>query len=51
MIPSIEALFALFQKPVEIVRFDAVIFRHVPLGLVPEVLDPGDVILPVGKEL
>ena len=51
MLSSIEAPFALFQKPVETVRLDAVVFAHVTLGLVPEVLDPGDMILPFGKEL
>jgi len=31
--------------------WDTVEFAHVTLGLVPEVLDPIDVILTVGKEL
>ena len=51
MFSSIEAPFALLQEPVEIVRFDAVVFAHVPLGLVPEILDPVDVVSLVGKEL
>lgn len=45
MSASIEAPLTLLQKPVEILRFDTVVLAHVPLGLVPEVLDPVDVIL------
>ena len=51
MAASVEAPFTFLQEPVEIVRFDAVVPAHVPLRLVPEVLDPVDVVSIVGEEL
>ena len=44
---SIEAPRALFQEPAEIVWLNAVEALQVALGLVPEVLDPVDVVLVV----
>ena len=49
MVASIEAPLTLLQKPVEVLLFDAVEFTHLPLGLVPEILDAVDVILAPGK--
>ena len=43
MIAAIEAPFALLQKPVQVVRRDAIVPTQMPLRLVPEVLDPIDV--------
>ena len=51
MITSIESPFTLLQKPVTISTFYPVKPAHVTLGLVPEVLDPIDVILLIGKQL
>ena len=51
MIASIEAPFTLLQKPVKISTCYPVKPAHVTLGLVPEVLDPIDVILLIGKQL
>ena len=51
MVASIEAPFALLEKPMEIVRFDAIESSQMSLGLVPKVFDPVDVISPVGEEL
>ena len=50
MIASVEAPLTLLLEPVKIVRFDAVVYTNVALGLVPEVLDPVDVVLLVGEE-
>ena len=50
MVSSVEAPFTLLQEPVEIVRFDAVVLARVALGLVPEVLDPVDVIALIGEQ-
>ena len=51
MAASVEAPFTFLQEPVEIVGFDAFVLAHVPLRLVPEVLDPADVVSIVGEEL
>jgi len=51
MIASVEAPFTLLQKPVEIIGFDAVVLAHVTLCLVPEILDPIDMVLLIGEEL
>ena len=51
MAASVEAPFTFLQEPVEIVGFDAVVLAHVPLRLVPEGLDPVDVVSIVGEEL
>jgi len=51
MAASVEAPFTFLQAQVEIVGFNAVVLAHVPLRLVPEVLDPVDVVLIVGEEL
>ena len=51
MATSVEAPLTLLQKPVEVLRFDAIVFAHMPLGLVPEILDPIDVVLPRGEAL
>ena len=47
MIASVEAPLALLEEPVEIILFDAVEFAQASLGLIPEILDAIDVILPV----
>ena len=47
VVASIEAPLALFQKPVKILLLNAIEFAQMPLGLVPEVLDAIDVILPL----
>ena len=47
---AIEAPFALLQKPVKIVLFDAVEHAHMTFGLVPEILDPVDVVALVGEQ-
>ncbi len=51
MVASIKAPFALLEKPIKVLLFDAVQTAHVMLGLVPEILDSIDVILLIGKEL
>jgi hypothetical protein len=51
VVASIEAPFALLEKPIKVLLFDAVETAHVALGLVPEILDSIDVILLIGKEL
>jgi len=51
MVASIEAPFALLEKPMKIVRFDAIESSQMSFGLVPKVFDPVDVISPVGEEL
>lgn len=51
MFTSIEAPLALLEEPVKVVGFDAVETSQMTLGLVPEVLDSVDVILPVGEQL
>jgi len=48
---SVEAPFSFFQKQVEVVFGDAVVFSHMPLRLVPEVLDPVDVVPLIRKQL
>ena len=50
MIAAIEAPFALLQKPVKVVRRDAIEPTHMPLRLVPEVLDPLDVMPALAHE-
>ena len=44
MVTSIETPLTFFQKPVEIVKLDAIEAAHVPLGLVPKVFDAVDVV-------
>lgn len=51
MIASVEAPLALLQKPVKILQFDAVKFAQMPLGLIPEILNPIDMVLPIRKQL
>ena len=51
MVASIEAPFALLEKPMKIVRFDAIESSQMSFGLVPKVFDSVDVICPVGEEL
>ena len=51
MAASVEAPFTFLQEPAEIVGFNAVVLAHVPLRLVPEGLDPVDVVSIVGEEL
>ena len=51
MVASIEAPFALLEKPMKIVRFDGIESLQMSFGLVPKVFDPVDVISPVGEEL
>ena len=48
MVSSIETPLTLLQEPIEVARLGPVESTQVPLGLVPEVLDPVDVVLPVG---
>ena len=50
MVASIEAPFALLEKPIKVLRFDAVESPHVTLGLVPEILNSIDVIFLIGEE-
>jgi len=50
MVPAIEAPLALLQKPIEVVGLDAIVLPHMALGLVPEVLDPIDVVPVIGEE-
>ena len=51
MVASIEAPFTLLEKPVKILLFDAIKFAHMPLRLIPEILDAIDVIFTSGKQL
>ena len=51
MVASIEAPFALLEKPIKVLLFDAVETPHVTLRLVPEIFDSIDVILFISKEL
>ena len=46
----IEAPFALFDKEREIVMGDAIVAAQMMLGLVPEILDPVDVIVLVSEQ-
>ena len=48
---AIEAPLTFFEEPVEVLRFDAVEFAKMPFGLVPEVLDPIDVVVSISEEL
>ncbi len=50
MIAAIEAPLTLLQKPVEMVRCDAIESTQMPLRLVPEILNPIDVMAPFGDE-
>ncbi len=50
MVASVEAPFALLEKPIKALLFDAVEPAHVALGLVPEILDSIDVIFLIGEE-
>ena len=50
MVPSIEAPLTLLQEPVEILLPDSVEAAQVTLRLIPETLNPVDVVLMVGKE-
>ena len=51
MVASVEAPFALLEKPVKVVGFDAVESAQMALGLIPEVLNAVNVVAPVGEEL
>jgi hypothetical protein len=51
IVASIEAPFALFEKPIKIVWFDAIESSQISFGLVPKVFDPVDVIFPTGEVL
>lgn len=51
MIASIEAPFALLEKQVKILRFDAIKATHMRLGLIPKILDSIDVIGSLSEEL
>ena len=51
MVSSIESPFTLLQKPVKISAFYPIKSAHVTLGLVPEILNPMDVIIFIGKQL
>ena len=51
MVASIEAPFALLQKPVEIFLLDPIVLAHMPLRLVPEILDAVDMVVLVSEEL
>ena len=46
----IEAPFMLLDEQVKVVLGDAIIIPQVTLGLVPEILDPVDVVTLLGKE-
>ena len=50
MIVSIEAPFALLQKPVQVIGFDAIELTHMAFGLVPEILNAIDVVFFISKE-
>lgn len=47
----IKAPFALLDEQVEVLLWNAVVAAQMPLGLVPEVLDPVDVVGFVSEEL
>ena len=47
---AIEAPFAFLQKPVNVVRREAIEPTQLPLGLIPEVLNPIDVLPSLGHE-
>ena len=51
MVASIEAPFALLEKPIKVLLFDAIETAHVALGLVPKILDSIDVVLLISEEL
>jgi hypothetical protein len=51
MVAAIEASFALLEKPVGIVWFDATKSSEMSLGLIPKVFDAIDVIPSIRKEL
>lgn len=51
MIASIEAPFALLEKQMKILRLNAVETAHMPLGLIPKILDSIDVIGSLGEKL
>ena len=51
MVASVEAPFALLEKPIKVLLFDSVETPHVTLGLVPEIFNSIDVILLIGEEL
>ncbi len=46
----VEAPFTLFDEQVEVLLGDAVVTSQMPFGLVPEVLDPVDVVGIIGKQ-
>ena len=48
--PVIKAPLALLEIEVEMVLWDAIVAPQMPFGLVPEVLDPVDVISVFGKQ-
>lgn len=50
MTAAIEVPFAFFQKPVEVVRRDAIEPIQMPLRLVQEILNPIDVMSALGYE-
>ena len=51
MVSSIEAPFALLQKPVKVLWLDAIKATQMTLRLVPKVFDAVDVVLSIGEEL
>ena len=51
MVTSIEPPLTFLEEQKKAILWDTVEPSHVPFGLVPEVLDPIDVILPVSKAL
>ena len=50
MVASIEAPFAFLEKPVKTLLLDTIKFAHMAFGLVPEILDPVDGVLFIGKQ-
>ena len=50
MAPSIAEPFTLLQEPVETLLLDSVEATQMTLRLVPEILNPVDVVLMAGKE-
>ena len=48
---SVEASFTFLQEQLEVLFGDAVEFRHMTLGLVPEVLNTVDVVVVIGEQL
>ena len=50
MVASVEAPFALLQKPVKVIFLYAIKATQMALRLVPEILDSIDVILLIGEE-